>query len=96
MCKTYARALYSLASKKLFGGTTSRPTSYRDPNVPPSPRILQIIAGQETDREGERDPLEDALLSSLEELAQKTEVLNSWADKMHEGENFHMSFGVNN
>jgi serine/threonine-protein kinase ULK/ATG1 len=93
----------SLASKKLFGGTTSRPTSYRDPSVPPSPRRLQIIAGPETDREGERDPLEDALLSSLEELAQKTEVLTNWADEMYEdvkaipqSENFHMSFGVNN
>ena len=70
--------------------------------MPPSPRRLQIIAGPETDQEGERDPLEDALLSSLEELAQKTEVLTNWADEMYEdvkaipqSENSHMSFGIN-
>ncbi|KAF9452103.1 Pkinase-domain-containing protein [Macrolepiota fuliginosa MF-IS2] len=33
---------------------------------------------------GERDPMEDELLASLEELAQKTDVLTHWADEMYE------------
>jgi serine/threonine-protein kinase ULK/ATG1 len=36
------------------------------------------------DREGEQDPLEDDLLSSLEELAQKTDVFTDWADEIYE------------
>jgi serine/threonine-protein kinase ULK/ATG1 len=36
------------------------------------------------DREGEWDPLEDDLLSSLEEPAQKTDVLTHWADEIYE------------
>jgi len=69
--------------------------------LPPPPRRRQIIAGPETDREGERDPLEDALLLSLGELAQKTEVLTNWGDEMYEdgkaipqSKNIHMSFSV--
>ena len=34
--------------------------------------------------DGRRDPEEDALLESLEKLAQKTEVLTKWADEMFE------------
>jgi serine/threonine-protein kinase ULK/ATG1 len=78
------RAL-SLASKKLFGHSSSghsRASSSRDQSsVPSSPRRPQIIT---LDGEGERDPLEDDLLSSLEELAQKTDVLTHWADEMYE------------
>ncbi|KAH9474396.1 Serine/threonine-protein kinase ATG1 [Psilocybe cubensis] len=32
----------------------------------------------------ERDPMEEELLASLEELAQKTDVLTRWADQMYE------------
>lgn len=49
--------------------------------MPSSPRRPQIIT---LDGERERDPLEDDLLSSLEELAQKTDVLTHWADEMYE------------
>jgi serine/threonine-protein kinase ULK/ATG1 len=52
---------------------------------PGSPRRrTQIIAGPEAEGEAERDPVEDALLAGLEELAQKTEVLTNWADEMYE------------
>ncbi|KAJ7030642.1 other/ULK/ULK protein kinase [Mycena alexandri] len=82
------RAL-SIASKKLFGAAAHRRSSSRDTGnginsnngTPPSPRRTHIIA---LDNEGERDPLEDELLASLEELAQKTFVLTHWADEMYE------------
>jgi serine/threonine-protein kinase ULK/ATG1 len=74
-----------LASKKLFGAnTTLQPSRYSDRGTPPSPRRPHIIAGRGHDEEGERDPLEDELLASLEELAQKTYVLTNWADEMYE------------
>lgn len=82
------RAL-NAASKKLFGASTSPRNSghYRD-YTSSSPRRQQIIssrgAGLGLDIEGMRDPQEDALLESLEELAQKTEVLTRWADEMYE------------
>ncbi|KAI5828707.1 kinase-like protein [Schizophyllum commune Tattone D] len=44
-----------------------------------SPRRPQLIGGADE----ERDPLEDALLGRLEELAQKTDVLTRWADEMY-------------
>lgn len=50
-------------------------------STPSSPRRPPII-GLEPD--GERDPLEEELLASLEELAQKTDVLTHWADEMYE------------
>jgi serine/threonine-protein kinase ULK2 len=79
-----SRAL-SLASKKLFGtGPTLPPSRYREYSAPSSPRRPQIIVGRGQDEEGERDPLEDVLLASLEELAQKTDVLTNWADEMYE------------
>ncbi|KAJ7201129.1 other/ULK/ULK protein kinase [Mycena pura] len=77
------RAL-SLATKKLFGTPAHRrsPTSTsRDQSAPPSPRRPHIIT---LDNEGERDPLEEELLGSLEVLAQKTFVLTNWADEMYE------------
>lgn len=73
----------SLASKKLFGTTNharSSPPS-RDYSAPSSPRRPQIIT---LDGDGERDPQEDELLATLEELAQKTDVLTHWADEMYE------------
>ena len=80
------RAL-SIASKKLFGHSSpghSRGSPSRDYGInsaPSSPRRPQIIA---LDADAERDPLEDELLASLEELAQKTDVLTRWADEMYE------------
>ncbi|CAK5278630.1 unnamed protein product [Mycena citricolor] len=76
------RAL-SMASKKLFGTPTTvhrRSMSLKDNSAPPSPR-RNIIA---LDSEGQRDPLEDDLLGSLEQVAQKTFVLTNWADEMYE------------
>jgi serine/threonine-protein kinase ULK2 len=40
---------------------------------------MQIITVETQD---ERDPLEDELLASLEDLAQKTDVLTIWADEL--------------
>ncbi|KAH9947772.1 kinase-like protein [Amylocystis lapponica] len=80
------RAL-SLASKKLFGASPARSSPYYREYTSSSPR-RQIIAGRGTtlalQAGGERDPMEDELLASLEELAQKTEVLTHWADEMYE------------
>lgn len=81
------RAL-NAASKKLFGASTSprNSTHYRD-YMSASPRRQQIISaggGLGLDVDGVRDPEEDALLESLEELAQKTEVITHWADEMYE------------
>ncbi|KAH6903283.1 other/ULK/ULK protein kinase [Coprinopsis sp. MPI-PUGE-AT-0042] len=81
------RAL-SLATKKLFG-TTRRTSSVSSPALditsntspPSSPRRPQLIT---LDSTAERDPLEDELLATLEELAQKTDVLTRWADEMYE------------
>ena len=89
-----SRAL-SLASRKLFGVSTPKsPISpgsghYR---APPSPRRPQLLLRSPTN-EGDvgkngvpapRDPMEDELLATLEELAQKTDVLTHWADEMYE------------
>ncbi|KIM41275.1 hypothetical protein M413DRAFT_445312 [Hebeloma cylindrosporum] len=78
------RAL-SIASKKLFGHSPSPGRSpsrdFNNTSAPSSPRRPQIIA---LDADAERDPLEDELLASLEELAQKTDVLTRWADEMYE------------
>jgi serine/threonine-protein kinase ULK/ATG1 len=80
-----SRAL-NLASKKLFGVThspSSRSSHYRDYSAS-SPRRQQIIAGRASEEDRERDPLEEELLATLEELAQKTDVLTHWADEMYE------------
>ncbi|KAF4613175.1 hypothetical protein D9613_010944 [Agrocybe pediades] len=74
------RAL-SIASKKLFGHSRSSPSRESNTSAPSSPRRPQIIA---LDADAERDPLEEELLASLEELAQKTDVLTHWADEMYE------------
>ena len=72
----------SLATKKLFGSPShSRGSPSRESNIPASPKRPPIIV---LGNDGERDPLEDELLASLEELAQKTDVLTHWADEMYE------------
>jgi serine/threonine-protein kinase ULK2 len=78
-----SRAL-TLASKKLFGVSSSSRRSHHREYSASSPRRQQIIAGRGLDEDGERDPLEDELLAILEELAQKTDVLTHWADEMYE------------
>ena len=73
----------SIASKKLFGNVTqTRRSSSKDfqTSAPSSPR-RPIIS---LDTNARRDPIEDGLLATLEELAQKTEVLTHWADEMYE------------
>ncbi|KAG6334702.1 hypothetical protein ID866_4381 [Astraeus odoratus] len=88
-----SRAL-SLASRKLFGVST--PKSPVSPGAghyqSSSPRRPQILIRSPTaeglkEKDGmpvERDPMEDELLASLEELAQKAYVLTHWADEMYE------------
>jgi len=77
------RAL-SIASKKLFGHSTSpsrrSPSKDHKNSAPSSPR-RPIIS---VEGDAQRDPLEEELLESLEELAQKTEVLTHWADDMYD------------
>lgn len=53
---------------------TDRETSLRGHLILNRPSSLQTI----------EDPLEEELLISLEELAQKTDVLTRWADEMYE------------
>lgn len=85
----------SLASRKLFG--VSSPKSPISPGAghyqSSSPRRPQILIRSPTseglkEKNGmpvELDPMEDQLLESLEELAQKADVLTHWADEMYEG-----------
>ncbi|KAI0074595.1 other/ULK/ULK protein kinase [Panus rudis PR-1116 ss-1] len=88
MSNPLTRAL-NLASKKLFGASSNaRSSPYYREYTSSSPRRQQIITsrgiGLGLDVDGTRDPAEDELLASLEELAQKTEVLTHWADEMFE------------
>ena len=82
------RAL-SVASKKLFGSSGPR-TAYYKEYAPSSssPRRQTILSsrspGLGPQTNNSRDPMEEALLATLEELAQKTEVLTHWADEMYE------------
>ncbi|THH10496.1 hypothetical protein EW146_g8351 [Bondarzewia mesenterica] len=80
-----ARAL-NLASKKLFGASSTQQSSphLREYSISSSPGRRQIIVGRGLDEEGRRDPMEDELLASLEQLAQKTDVITRWADEMYE------------
>lgn len=83
------RAL-SFASKKLLGTSNTRASPYYREYVQPSasPRKQSILSGRTTglglQMGGEGDPMENQLLESLEQLAQKTEVLTHWADEMYE------------
>ncbi|KAF8573810.1 Pkinase-domain-containing protein [Ramaria rubella] len=74
-----ARAL-NIASKKLFG---SRPGGVG--YSPPAKKAIIHDRGRGGVSEGGvEDPAEETLLARLEELAQKTQVLTSWADEMYE------------
>ncbi|TFY55974.1 hypothetical protein EVG20_g9117, partial [Dentipellis fragilis] len=81
------RAL-SLASRRLFGSSGAGTGTGRSP--PPfassSPPRVGELRDRETgpEHEKEKDPVEDALLARLEQLAQKTDVITRWADEMYE------------
>ncbi|KAL0573419.1 Serine/threonine-protein kinase [Marasmius crinis-equi] len=66
------------ASNPAQNGTTANHAT----SVPSSPSRPQIITLDAVD--AENDPLEDKMLTELEELAQKTDVLTHWADEMYE------------
>ncbi|KAI0752666.1 kinase-like protein [Daedaleopsis nitida] len=73
----------------ILRGSRRRPSSYQHEFTASSPRRMQMFGaprGQALGLElqGVRDAEEDELLSSLEELAQKTEVLTHWADEMYD------------
>ncbi|KAI0356963.1 Pkinase-domain-containing protein [Trametes cingulata] len=82
------RAL-NIATGILRGGSTKRRPSYNREYTPSSPRRTQTFGGARgqglgLELQGQRDAEEEELLSSLEELAQKTEVLERWADEMYD------------
>ncbi|KDQ51690.1 hypothetical protein JAAARDRAFT_40928 [Jaapia argillacea MUCL 33604] len=83
------RAL-NVASKKLFGVAGGRTSSGRYREVlgsgggSGSPRRATIIIGRAAEEEGEKDPLEDRMLTGLDDLAQKTDVLTRWADELYD------------
>ncbi|KAI0708695.1 kinase-like protein [Earliella scabrosa] len=73
----------------ILRGPRRRPSSYQHEFTPSSPRRTQTFGGARgqglgLELQGVRDAEEDELLSSLEELAQKTEVLTHWADEMYD------------
>ena len=75
------RAL-SLASKRILGSTGPRIyNNYFGKSSNGSPRRQPILLSRQ---ESERDPVEDDLLTNLEELAQKTDALTNWADEIYE------------
>ncbi|KAH8112774.1 kinase-like protein [Phellopilus nigrolimitatus] len=86
------RAL-SIASKKLFGTPSSSRTpasyfpergyGYLETPGQHSPRRTPLLLGVGM-AAMVKDPLEEELLTALEELAQKTDVLTRWADEMYE------------
>ncbi|RPD61722.1 kinase-like protein [Lentinus tigrinus ALCF2SS1-7] len=81
------RAL-SIATGILRGGRR-RSSTYQAEWTPSSPRRMQTFGGARgqglgLELQGARDAEEDELLTSLEELAQKTEVLTHWADEMYD------------
>ncbi|OSD00427.1 kinase-like protein [Trametes coccinea BRFM310] len=80
------RAL-NIATGILRGGSTRRRMSYNRDYTPSS--RTQSFGGARPqglglELQGLRDAEEEELLSSLEELAQKTEVLEHWADEMYD------------
>ncbi|OJT04188.1 Serine/threonine-protein kinase ATG1 [Trametes pubescens] len=82
------RAL-NIATGILRGGSTKRRPSYNREYTPSSPRKAQMFGGSRgqglgLELQGQRDAEEEELLSTLEELAQKTEVLERWADEMYD------------
>ncbi|KAI0327491.1 Pkinase-domain-containing protein [Cubamyces sp. BRFM 1775] len=82
------RAL-NIATGILRGNSTKRRMSYNLDHTPSSPRRTQTFGGARPqglglELQGLRDAEEEELLSALEELAQKTEVLEHWADEMYD------------
>ncbi|KAI0634197.1 Pkinase-domain-containing protein [Trametes polyzona] len=82
------RAL-NIATGILRGGSTKRRLSYNREFTASSPRKTQSFGGSRgqglgLELQGQKDAEEEELLSSLEELAQKTEVLEHWADEMYD------------
>ncbi|KAI0643789.1 Pkinase-domain-containing protein [Trametes meyenii] len=82
------RAL-NIATGILRRGSTTRRPSYNREYTPSSPRRTQSFGGARgqglgLELQGQRDAEEEELLSALEELAQKTEVLEHWADEMYD------------
>lgn len=75
-----ARAL-NIASKKLFG---TRPGGAGYSSSAKKGIIRDRDRERVNDETGLEDPMEEALLARLEELAQKTQVLTNWADEMYE------------
>ena len=72
----------------ILRGSKRRPSSYQNEFTPSSPRRIQTFGGARgqglgLELQGARDAEEDELLTTLEELAQKTEVLTHWADEMY-------------
>lgn len=73
----------------ILRGSRRRPSSYQFDYTPSSPRRMQTFGGTRgqglgLELQGVRDAEEDDLLTNLEELAQKTEVLTHWADEMYD------------
>ena len=87
------RAL-NMASKKLFGtvspgvyrvqSTYSYLTGFDKTSYGRSQSPMRTPLLWKDRSSGIRDPFEDDLLTELEELAQKTDVLTRWADEMYE------------
>lgn len=73
----------------ILRGSRRRSSSYQHEYAAASPRRTQTFGagrgqGLGLELQGARDAEEDELLTSLEELAQKTEVLTHWADEMYD------------
>ncbi|KAL0945932.1 hypothetical protein HGRIS_012213 [Hohenbuehelia grisea] len=78
----------ALGDRSQRNSNGSNYTAHRDgaSSASSSPRRAMIVEGLEEGRATgiERDPMEDELLESLENLAQKTDVLTHWADEMYD------------
>ena len=71
-----------LAARTLFGTGVSKAAYLTDRSPSRSPRRQALLLPRTL--EGEVHPSEEELLRSLEDLAQKTDVLVRWADDMYE------------
>ena len=73
----------------ILRGSRRRPSAYQHDYAASQPRRLQTFGGPRgqglgLELQGVRNAEEDELLTSLEELAQKTEVLTHWADETYD------------
>ncbi|KAI0719856.1 kinase-like domain-containing protein [Cerioporus squamosus] len=73
----------------ILRGGRRRSSTYQHEWTPSSPRRTQTFGGARgqglgLELQGVRDAEDDELLTTLEELAQKTEVLTHWADEMYD------------